>query len=209
MNLASNHMVFIGGQKRYGKTVLATWIFENMKAKRKVIINPKNDRRLAALYPPQWGKYKIKNGVQNVVVPADIVDKRAYDDYFKPIWEEGNVHVLIDEYHIIGDERRWPPTLQAIYRLGSDRGIGVTAVTQRASRIPVFTRSESDHYFLYRLGAAADRKALEEDSSVDWSGTGNLEKYQCLYWSPGMEAPEPFRWNSKGQKFLDLYNTGR
>lgn len=189
--------------------MLADWVLANMQCKRKVIISPKNDRRLAALYPPiQTQKYTIKDGTINIVVPPNLTDEREYDPWFWPIWEQGNCVVLIDEFHIIATARRWPPTLQSIVRLGADRGIGEILTTQRTTQIALFAKSEADHFFVYRQQVEVDRKALEQDTGVSWEAAKDLEKYRCLYYQSEMDAPQEWGLNSKGLKYLDLYNSG-
>lgn len=202
-------MYLVLGKKRSGKSILAEWIFSNVKAQKKAIINPKNDRRLAKLFPNRVTQppYLFDKGVVNIVVPETITDYRKYDPWIRPLYQVGNIFVFFDEAGNMTTSARYAPSMRSIVQLGADRGVGGLFVSQRVRNIPGFLRSEADHYFVFRLQNASDRKALEEDTAVNWDAAADLDssKHEFLYYGPGLETPIKMT-PLKGVKYADLYN---
>ena len=209
MIIAGNQLVLIVGKKRSGKSILAEWLFSRMKATKKVIINPKNEQRLAQLYPQLYARAPTSwTGVANVI-PEPQASKRKYDAAIAGAYQAGNVLILFDEFGLIVGVTDYPQTVQAIWQAGSGRGVGGIAVSQRARYLPGFVRSETDHYFSFYLALKSDRDALEEGTGVDWSEAADLDpaRHEFLHYGPGMPAPER-QAPLKGIKLANLYNSG-
>ena len=209
MIIAGNQMVLIVGKKRSGKSILAEWLFARMKAQKKAIINPKNEQRLAQLYPQLYARAPTSwTGVANVV-PEPQASKRKYDAAIAGAYAAGNTLILFDEFGLIVGVTDYPQTVQSIWQAGSGRGVGGIAVSQRARYLPGFVRSETDHYFAFYLALKSDRDALEEGTGVDWSEAADLDpaRHEFLHFGPGMQAPER-QAPLKGIKLANLYNSG-
>lgn len=160
----------IAGKTGSGKTYLARRLLAH--APRLVVLDPKGrlddwqcedasrdtSRRLAAGDPVRV-RYRVTG-------PDDDDDlwTRALTDAY----EAGDVVVYIDElYGVVEPGQRAPGILSAAYTRGREYGVGVWAATQRPTWIPLFALSESDHYFVFRLTLAEDRKRLAAFMGTD------------------------------------------
>lgn len=179
------------GKSRSGKTELSAWLFRQMRNERRAIINPKNDRKLAEVYPNRQYRppYKYQKGVVNIVLPPSVQHFKDYDKYLMPLYLQGNTSILWDEASMMCSESSWPSVMQMCVRQGMGRGIGNVFLSQRAVNLAGFIRSESTHIMAFRLQNANDRAALEKDTGVSWSITRDLPKYHFAYYGPGFEEP--------------------
>lgn len=87
-----------------------------------------------------------------------------YEYYFKQFYEIGNMVIYFDEvYAVTQSASIVKPYLNAIFTRGREVAkIGVVACVQRPARIPVVFISEDEHYFIFKLNLAADRKKMSE-----------------------------------------------
>lgn len=168
------------------------WIFQNARNDRKVILNPKKDARLMALYPDVDVRIRAptKGVVLNLLVPTTLARKQLYEPYFKALFAQGNILILADEGAVLATESQFAPHLQACVIEGRSRGVGLIWATQRVRHTPGFIRSEADHFLIFKLQNASDRAALAEDTGVDWSEALDLRPHEFLYYNDTMEAPK-------------------
>jgi len=78
--------------------------------------------------------------------------------------------------------------LQAIYTRGRARGIGVWACTQRPRWVPLYTISESEHVFCFRLHLAEDRQRLAAYAGEQLL-TVPQDQHGFWYYNPDLEDP--------------------
>lgn len=69
--------------------------------------------------------------------------------------------VMTDELFAVAQEGKLDGFNACVTR-GRSRGLGMWSLVQRPTRIPLFTISESDHRFVFRLNWPADRQRMAE-----------------------------------------------
>lgn len=178
--IPENARVFLGGMTGSGKTFMAKHLLKDMK--RMVVMNVKDDPDLIrdmGLLPEttrNWRKlaqgYAMKISVSHKIGAAD--EYAHYADAFRKAFQCANVRVYIDELYDVMSNPQTPPTyLRALYTRGRQSiedkagdivagNMGAFACSQRPARIPLFTLTESSHFFIFRLTNRDDRDRVAE-----------------------------------------------
>lgn len=160
----SQRVAFVG-KTGSGKTTLASGLVEQLD--RVIVIDPKG-----SLYG-KWGleewddratfKRLDKGEPVRVRVGVPVTDDvgAALEPYFYAAYAVGDVTVYIDElYGVIEQGRRPGQYFRALYTRGREFGIGVWAAVQRPTWVPLFTLSEAEWTFTFRLQMDEDRKRM-------------------------------------------------
>lgn len=163
-HIKNNERVFICGKTGSGKTALAEFLLK--KSNRLVVIDSKGNLkdRMNLLDDNKGLKLLSKGREARVQILTPIVDNPQlyFEDLFQQIYNMGNVILYIDEIFAITNGRDYGKWLTALYTRGRELGIGVWISTQRPSRIPMFSLSESDYYFMFRLQLDEDKKRMSK-----------------------------------------------
>ena len=85
-----------------------------------------------------------------------------YERLFEYLYTQRNLTIYIDELYAVLPPSGRSPYLQALYTRGRELGIGTWASMQRPSWVPLYSLSESEWIYLFRLQLAADRKRMME-----------------------------------------------
>jgi energy-coupling factor transporter ATP-binding protein EcfA2 len=164
--ILTDERVFICGKTGSGKTTLAKWLTKSVS--RLIVLDSKGTLGNWNLAPfDREAREKWEGGERcrvRVVAPLDDLDSEEgfdWSEVFAFALSVGNVTLYIDElFAIVEPGRRASNAMSACYTRGREFGIGVWASTQRPSWVPMFTISESEHYFLFRLTLAKDRQTM-------------------------------------------------
>lgn len=114
----------------------------------------------------------------------------------KWVYQRGNTLLYIDElYGLSENGYTYPPMLKGIYTRGRERGITTIAATQRPTGAPRFTRTENEHYCMFRLDAK-DRKTMSED--LGETVNEKIEKYSFWYYNYDIDEPVLMKLSLKG-----------
>ena len=95
--------------------------------------------------------------------PADEFDTLDYHNQVL-VWafRRGNCTVYVDEVFDLMRGNTVAPALIKLLKQGRSKGIRTIVSTQRPRSIPVSLLSESDHYYMFELLLADDRKRMAE-----------------------------------------------
>lgn len=180
--IPENARVFLGGMTGSGKTFMAKHLLQH--SKRLVVMNVKDDPDLIkdlSLLPEttrNWRKlaqgYAMKISVSHKLGQDDAGMFNHYADAFRRAYLCANVRVYVDELFDVMANPQNPPTyLRALYTRGRQAiknkdgeinagNMGAFACSQRPSRIPLFTLTESSHFFIFRLTNRDDRDRIAQ-----------------------------------------------
>ncbi len=163
--IRTDERVFICGKTGSGKTTLAKYL--TAPVPRLIVLDSKGT--LADWGLSEWNdesRQKFLEGERarvRVLAPLDDDSDPGefWNDVFRFAFDAGNVTIYIDElFAIVEPGARAPSYMSACYTRGREFGIGVWASTQRPSWVPLFTMSEAEHYFMFRLTLAKDRQTM-------------------------------------------------
>lgn len=175
-----NARVFLGGMTGSGKTFMAKHLLKD--SKRLVVMNVKDDPDLIkdmGLQPETVRNWrKLAQGyAMKISVAHEIGDPNLYDYYadaFRKAFNCANVRVYIDElYDVIKNSQTAPTYLRALYTRGRQAiedkegdivsgNMGAFACSQRPASIPLFTLTESSHFFIFRMTNKDDRDRVSQ-----------------------------------------------
>lgn len=214
IEIPPNARVFLGGMTGSGKTYKAVQLLKPVK--RLVVMNVKDDPDLIKELdlepetPRNWRKL-IQGKPMRISISHDIADPDMHEYYaeaFRKAFMAGNTRVYIDElYDVIRNEQTPPTYLRALYTRGrqtikdkngaiTSGNMGAFACSQRPARIPLFTLTESSHFFIFRLTNEDDRKRVAQ------------------YTHPDLETPIPDEdehgfWFFSRDDRIPIYDNGR
>jgi len=167
INLAYNKRLLFIGKTRSGKTFLSR-IFMRMFARRVpdlqiIIIDPKHEIRKfgkgATLDTPKlvtrYSKVKVQVFQTFEWIPAldEMVDKLLI---------RGKAIVCLDEMGGIATANSVPSGLIRLWTQGGGKGVGSWALIQYPRRVPLVIKSQSEHFFMFRINNKDDRKTIAD-----------------------------------------------
>lgn len=168
IQIRPDERVLLVGKTGSGKTYLARRALRNVK--RLIIIDSKNSlgewvpdlplkdriKRELGIYRPPKERIRF---VPPVIGQEDL--RLWYDRLFNEIYAEGDCYLYIDEiYAIVPPGADPPPGLTSLYTRGRERGVSIWSATQRPVWVPLFTLSESEHFFCFQLHLKEDRSRM-------------------------------------------------
>jgi hypothetical protein len=163
LSISSNDRVLITGKTGTGKTYLAERLTRPLS--RLLVIDSKGTLKGWDLDPIEecTRKFEQKDGTARARALPPL--KGDFDEWKFELFERaymwGNLTVYIDEmYAIVPPNTKAPTSLIACYTRGREYGIGIWASTQRPVWIPLFSLSEAEHFFVFRLMLEEDRKRM-------------------------------------------------
>lgn len=163
--IQANEHVFVAGKTGTGKTFFV----------KKYLANYKNVTVLDTKGLIDWNEIPdeevsiIKNikDIYHLDTPKIIyrpcweeMNQECYNEFFKFVYESGEMIVWIDEVMSIATNNVIPEFYKACLTRGREMNIGVWSLTQRPSTIPVLTMSESKHFIIFDLNMPQDRERI-------------------------------------------------
>ena len=181
------------GQTGSGKTYAARYLLKPLD--RVVVVDPKGDDSIATWGLAPWDREArrlLRSGEPirtRVLIPIGKEADEVFEEVFEFVLGVGNCTIYCDElYGIVSPGAKPGPFLTALWTRGRSLGIGAWASTQRPSWIPLFTRSEAQHYFIFRLLLRADRFSMTEVAGEEVMER-ITDKHGLFYMSPEWDAP--------------------
>jgi hypothetical protein len=179
----TDRAVFVG-QTGSGKTTFARIVLEQRHYA--VVYDPKG-----MIAWPGWALYKsFPRMVGDRNLPPHVIYRPSYDElespesideFFSWVYRRGNTTVYVDELYAIAKGDNYPYHYGACLTRGRELGISVFSATQRPSRVPQPTLSESEHYYVFRLKLPQDRKRIAEITGLDETEIRTLRGHRFLY----------------------------
>jgi hypothetical protein len=160
----SGQRVVAVGKTGSGKSFLMRFLVKQLR--RTIVLDPKS-----MIDPSEWNlEWASQHGIRDLDRGKDVKmlvrgsDMADWTYWLQAAWDVGNVVVYIDELYALVDfgQAKAPQILSRLYTQGRERLVGVWGSTQRPSWVPMFTMSESDWFFMFRVQLGDDRKRLAE-----------------------------------------------
>ena len=169
IRVSAGDKVFIAGQTRSGKSVLATHLAERFD--RVVVFDPKWGDPAATLANAtvvHSARDAVSRIPGRVVYQPDAADgariQGAWDAICARVWTKsaGGICVVVHELPFLATPWSIGPQFRQLITAGGLFGITVILVSQRPSGIPVVARSESIHWACFTLLNPADRNTMAD-----------------------------------------------
>ena len=175
VRLKAGDKVFIAGQTRSGKSVLATHLAERFD--RVVVFDPKWGDPAAVLANATVvhsardavAHIRRREGPGRVIYQPDAADNAhiadAWDTICAAVWNSSRppgIAIVVHELPFLANAYSIGPHFKQLITAGGLFGITVILVSQRPVGIPVFARSESIHWFCFRLKSPDDRNTMAD-----------------------------------------------
>ncbi len=91
------------------------------------------------------------------------LNEDAFNNFFQFCYLRGNCIAYVDEVmSVTPSPLKIPEYMRAILTRGRELGVGLWALTQRPTSIPLITMSEASHFFVFALNLEKDRQRLVE-----------------------------------------------
>ena len=173
LTVRGDERVAFVGKTGSGKTFAALHLCRDLR--RLVVCDPKGtiDVRKWRLQPYDIGRERNpsvqefaegKAGRFLLRAPIRGVTRyETWEEYLGELWEIGRLTLYIDEVYGVQPVGSKPgDNLSAFYTRGREREVGTWAATQRPAWVPMFTLSEAEWLFVFRLQLAKDRSRMVE-----------------------------------------------
>lgn len=178
------------GKTGSGKSYAARLLTKNIQ--RLVVLDPKGTLSAGSGWNlTQWDgstERALQNGEPvraRIQAPLD----GNWEPFLETIYHSENVTVYIDEmYGVIQSASKPGQWLTALYTRGRELKIGVWTSTQRPTWIPLFTLSEADWLFVFRLQMETDRARM---ASLMGAVVADKELKGNNVWVYNQEWPRP------------------
>jgi DNA helicase HerA-like ATPase len=176
------------GQTGSGKTTLAKYLCAVRPYV--VVLDPKG-----LIFWPGYERHETLESLTKSDKPrliyrpiySELSDPEMMDVFFEWIYQRKNTALYVDEIYAVAKGDVYPPHLGACLTRGRERNVVVYVASQRPSRIPQITLSESEHVYCFRLKLPKDRDRVSELTGLDPEAL-RLPGHQ-FYYAP--QAGEP------------------
>lgn len=111
----------------------------------------------------------------------ELRDDGFIDGFFEWAYQRQNTFLYVDEVYAVTDRLEIPDHYHAILTRGRERGNGLLSATQRPMLIPSVIMSESENWYVFRLGMEADRKKVEQCIGLSSWQISELPKRRFYY----------------------------
>ncbi len=180
----------IVGMRGSGKSYLARKI--GSAYPRQVIFDPVNDWQDGVIvnsFDAFCEKIRIFKDVDhgNLIFrfnPDDENKAETLNESLRILYTMGNVQAVIDEIQLFCTPHYMPPYLENLYFIGRHKKVGVTAITQRPSRLNKSCLSQSNHVFVGQLHEKNDIAVVSNFLNKDYSEISSLKPREFFYYSP-------------------------
>lgn len=184
-----NNQIVIIGKNGSGKTVagLAHLCVRSFNAMPWVIFNFKRDEHINSI------RRARHIGLESVpqapfVYVVDIhpeQDEEGMENFFRMIWERGDVGIYIDEGYMIGTRSKW---FRTILTQGRSLRIPRIILAQRPTWLDRFVLSEADFFQIFHLTHKKDRQLVEEFVPIDLDK--RLPPFHSYYYDVAKDASD-------------------
>jgi energy-coupling factor transporter ATP-binding protein EcfA2 len=117
---------------------------------------------IADLARPQLGQVRIP-----VDLGRDSTAREAAEEVLTACFRRGRTIVGIDELSMIATASKIGPALALCYTAGREPGVGVVAVAQRPSRIPIVSLDQAEHLVVWRMRNRKHADLIAENRDVE------------------------------------------
>lgn len=177
--------IAIIGSNGTGKTQAAFWFLSEAAFTQQpyIIVDYKRDELINSVDRIKEigiGELPKHPGIY-IVHPKPISDDTAMENYLHGIWDRENVGLYFDEGYMVPQKAAFP----AILTQGRAKKIPAIILSQRPAWISRFVFSEANHYALFHLSDADDRKTMRRFLPQDIDLQRPLPKFHFWYYSVG------------------------
>lgn len=189
---ASDRVVFLGSSGS-GKTELAKALLRTRR--NAIIVDTKRVEDWSSVAHPidEHDVGRIRQGRFAYRVPGEfLVEQEMQDKFFRAMLAAKNRAVFIDELLDMLPTRG----LKILATQGRASNVGLWAATQRPHGVPLYTISEAQHFFVFRLVMEADQKRVDNALGVKipWGDLIKLDHHFCYVDAKGaLQGPAIMR----------------
>lgn len=116
--------------------------------------------------------------------PDDSHRAETLNEALRIIYNLGNCQAVIDEIQLFTSPHYMPPYLENLYFIGRHKNVGVTAITQRPSKLNKSCLSQSEHVFVGQLHENNDIKVVSSFLGLSHLEISDLQQREFHYYSP-------------------------
>lgn len=116
--------------------------------------------------------------------PDDESKAETLNEALRILYSMGNVQAVIDEIQLFCTPHYMPPYLENLYFIGRHKKVGVTAITQRPSRLNKSCLSQSNHVFVGQLHEKNDISVVANFLNLSYQEISSLKPREFYHYSP-------------------------
>ena len=197
--IAANDRVFIAGQTGSGKTTASRELLHGIN--RLIVIDPKDELQgwdLEDANSANMREMENGNPARLRFVPPIEMPEDYYKSIFAFAFAARDLIIYIDEmYAVFSGSNRAVDPLVMTWTRGRSLGVGTWGATQRPAWIPLFSMSESQHFFCFRLMLDEDRARM---ASLMGGGVQNQIKDEHGFYYRSVKQNQPVYYRSIYQR---------
>lgn len=174
------------GQTGSGKTTLARYLLNDRTRNGAHVVVFDYKGRI------DWKEYELCTSLKQLasaksqsLLYRPTYEESQDDETVNKVWEwlyrRGGTTAYIDELDAISSGEVYPQYYGASLVRGRELGIEVWSATQRPTRIPQRTLSESENVYAFKLRLPQDRERVEALTGIDRDEIAALQKRQFLF----------------------------
>lgn len=145
-----------------------------------VVVNSFNEfcEKIVLFKNPKEGKLIYRFSPDDENLPEQL------NEALRIVYHMGDCQVVIDEIQLFCTPQYMPPWLEKLYFIGRHQKIGVTAITQRPSKLNKSCLSQSNHVFVGQLHEKNDISVVANFLNVSYQDISRLKPREFFYYSP-------------------------
>lgn len=116
--------------------------------------------------------------------PDDNHRAETLNEALRILYKMGNCQAVIDEIQLFASPHYMPPYLENLYFIGRHQKVGVTAITQRPSKLNKSCLAQSEHVFIGQLHENNDIKVVSSFLALPHTEISSLKPREFYYYSP-------------------------